>query len=175
MTTEPMTEFEQRLAASLREYAEAVTPVPYAEPVATSAKRRMPLLAAAAVALLVVIGMGALQFANMAASRPAEVRVEGVTYAISIARGLQLDEGDITAVGEVETSEGYLFADPTAYAVNGVDPNDALVARVASGQADDGGSYGDWIVLIRGEIRALCPYFDPVSPATPAQCRGTTR
>lgn len=175
MTTEPMTDFEQRLAASLREYAEAATPVPYADPVARSATRRRPLLAAAAVALLVVVGVGALQLASMSASRPAEVRVDGRTYAISIARSLTLGEDDVTVIGVVETSERFLFADSTAYAVDGVDPNDALVARVAPGQSDDGGSYGTWILLIRGEIRALCPYFDPASPATPAQCRGTTR
>lgn len=174
MTTEPMTDFEQRLAASLREYAETATPVPYAESAAKSATRRMPLLAAAAVALLMVVGVGVLQFASMSASRPAEVRVDGRTYAISIARSLALGEDDVTAIGDVETSEGYLFADSTAYAVDGVDPNDALVARVAPGLADDGGPYGDWILLIRGEIQALCPYFDPVSPSTPAQCRGTT-
>jgi hypothetical protein len=175
MTTEPMTDFEQRLTASLREYAEAATPVPYAEPVATSVSRRMPLLAAAAVALLMVVGVGALQLVSMSASRPAEVRVDGRTYAISMARSLSLGEDDVTAIGDVETSEGYLFADSTAYAVDGVDPNDALVARVAPGQVDGGGPYGAWVVLIRGEIRALCPYFDPASPATPAECRATTR
>ncbi|MGH2446283.1 MAG: hypothetical protein ACRDGD_09630 [Candidatus Limnocylindria bacterium] len=131
----------------------------------------------AATLVAVVVGVGAMQLLSLSASRGSEARVNGATYSISIGRSLVLDEDDLTPIGELESAErSDLFADPTAYAIDGVDPDDALVVRAAPGQRDDAGPYGDWILLMRGAIRAgeigpLCPYIDPTSPFSPEECR----
>lgn len=173
MTTEPMDEFEGRLERALHRYVESAALTVPGVPSPRPARRPFPLQwAAVVVVLLVVVAGGASWLLGTAGSRPAETRVDGRTYHISIARSLMLDASDVTPFAPVDsTEESYLFAEMTAYAVDGVDPDDALVVPAAPGLRDDGGPYGDWILLLRGGTSALCPYFDPSAEATPPECR----
>lgn len=173
MTIEPMDEFEVRLERALHRYVESAALDVPGVPSARAARSWFPLrLAAAAVVLLVVVAGGAFWLLGTAGIRPAETTVDGRTYHISIARSLVLDESDVTPFAPLDsTEEAYLFAEMTAYAVDGVDPDDALVVPAAPGLRDEAGPYGDWILLLRGGMSALCPYFDPLAEATPPECR----
>ncbi len=168
MTTEPMTDFELRLSRALQAYADAAHLA--TRPARTRWASRLPIVGAAA-ALLLAVGLGSVYLLSSSASRPAEARVNGQTYAISIARSLEIGDEDVTPFGTVESTDMYLFADSTAYVIDGVDPEEALVVRADPDAGDDGGRYGDWILLIRGDFAHLCPYFDPTAEATPAVCR----
>jgi YD repeat-containing protein len=59
----------------------------------------------------------------------------------------------------------------TAYAIDSVDPEDALVVRLQPGSRDDAGPLGDYALLVRGSYASLCKFFDPASEVTPAECR----
>jgi hypothetical protein len=65
---------------------------------------------------------------------------------------------------------GLLLEDSTAYDVRGVDPAQILVVKLVPGQGDEGGSYGQYVVLSRGGNRALCPFLDPAHPHTVESC-----
>lgn len=180
MTSERMTEFEHRLALALRAYVDHAELHAEARDVRREMRqvrrfRWVPALAAVVtVAAVVAVGFATL-FLPMG-SRGSEARVNGMTYSISIARSLELNAADITPIGEIEPEQRELFADLTAYAMDGVDPADALAVRAAPDQRDDAGSLGDWILLTRGEIRGgdpspLCPYFDPNSDYSPEECQ----
>lgn len=106
----------------------------------------------------------------------ATAQVGGLRYDVSVARSLQVVEGDLTPYGEVSgyTDSGALpFAGTAAYALNGVDPKAALVVRWADGLRDDGGSLGEYALLYRDRpdaIPGLCAYFDPASESRPPEC-----
>jgi hypothetical protein len=178
MTPDALSDFERRLVDDLRAYADvpglAVPPAHVvADVTARTAPRRRWLVPAglAAGVLVAVAGLAGIQALNNMASRPAEARVEGLTYGLAIARGLAFEEGDLTAYGQVSSSESAWFADRIAYAVDGVDPDDALVVRLRPGLGDDDGPWGEWALLTRGAVtRPLCPYYDPLSPFAPPEC-----
>lgn len=133
---------------------------------------RTPALLAAAAAVILVIGVTAVQFLGQTGSRPATAEVGDLTYGVAAARSLQLTEADIRAYGEVvRFDSGLRIQDTTAYAIAGVDPEVALAVRLEPGARDNAGPLGDYALLVRGSYAPLCKYFDPTSDATPAECR----
>lgn len=106
--------------------------------------------------------------------KPAGATVAGKDYLVSFARSLQVDPSQITPFAPVEsTTEAAFMGELVAYTLDGVNPSVALVVPAAEGAADQGGSIGDYVLLVRGNgaFAALCDYFDPASPATPDVCR----
>lgn len=180
MTTERAIDFELRLASAMRTYtdqpglkrpSEAVVADVLAR--ARPQRHRWVLpAAAAAVVVLVAVVAGIQLLGNYAASRPSTAFVDGREYGIAIVRSLDIPPTALTRYGEVRSDDRHLFADDAvAYAIVGIDPEQALVVAARPGAGDDAGSYGDWILLVRSAVtRQLCPYFDPNSEFTPSEC-----
>jgi len=133
------------------------------------------MVAAFAVILLAVSGTAAgyALISRDSASHPATAEVNGLEYGVGVYRNLVLDPDDVGPYARVTRIDGGLrLEDATAYAVRGVDPAQILVVRLVPGQGDDGGSYGEYAVLSRGDSRALCPFLDPTHPHTVETCGG---
>ena len=137
----------------------------------SSWSRLLPSLrSAVAVALLLVLAACGL------GDRGSTAQVEGLQYEISVARSLQVGEADLEVYGQVSgytDPGGYPFADTTAFSLRDVDPRAALLVRWADGLRDDAGSLGEYALLYRDldyATSGICAYFEPVNPATPAEC-----
>jgi CubicO group peptidase (beta-lactamase class C family) len=130
--------------------------------------RTTATVAALAVGALVVYGL-ALPHGD----GPAHAWVSGVEYTLAGAAGLGATASDLTRYGQIDRSDDdSVFAEPVAYALRGVDPQAALVVPVKRGMEDvvePGSDY--WLLLGTGSpFPALCPYFIPGAPGTPAEC-----
>lgn len=181
MTTDTLTDFEFRVAAGLRAYADRPglmrAPEAVVAEVLTRSRpqpRRWVLPAAAATLVVAVVAaVAGIQFlSNFAASRPSSATVNGRDYGVAIVRSLEVPATAVTPYGDVRSDDRHLFAeDAVAYAIVGIDPAVALIVPTRPGAGDDAGSYGDWILLERGAATLqLCPYFDLTSEFTPAEC-----
>jgi hypothetical protein len=173
---------EADLASALKWYAARVLEGRNPEAVAADAVRRARpaelaawrtrAVVVAAVALVLVVGFTAVQLVGHAGSRPATAKIQGLTYVVAAARSIRLSESDLRVYGELDTFEsGLQIQGTTAYAIDGVDPEDALVVRLQPGSRDDAGPLGDYALLVRGSYAPLCKFFDPASEVTPADCR----
>jgi len=180
MMTDRPTDFELRLAAGLRTYADQSglmrrPEAAVAEVLARSRPqpRRWVLpVAAATLVVALVAAVAGIQLLNSAASRPSTTTVNGREYRVAIVRSLEVPSTALTQYGDVRSDDDHLFAEnAVAYAIVGIDPEVALIVPTRPGAGDDAGSYGNWILLERGAvILQLCPYFDPNSEFTPPEC-----
>ena len=131
---------------------------------------RLRLILAALVAVgFVVIGLAACGHSD----GPGHAWVSGVEYTLAGAPGLRASASDLTRYGQIDRSDdGSAFAEPVAYALRGVDPQAALVVPVKQDMEDVVEPGSDFILLIGYGSRypALCPYFIPGGPGTPAEC-----
>lgn len=184
-------DFERMLADGLQRYAgqvrsrapEAVVAQILAPPSSgrshATGRGSLRMVAAFAVILLAVSGTAAgyALISRDSASRPATAEVNGLEYSAGFYRNLKLDPDDVAPYARLTRIDaGLLVEDSTAYAVRGVDPAQILVVKLVPGQGDDGGSFGEYAVLIRGaalsrgDSRALCPFLDPTHPHTVETC-----
>ena len=131
-----------------------------------------------AIALVLVIvggsvGMWAIG-ASGDASRLTGATVNGLTYTVAVARSLTVKPDVLRAYAAFTNLQTFAKPDEgMTYAIDGIDPDLALVVKLKPGQADDAGPIGDYLLLVRGEntFSLLCPYFDVTAAATPAVCR----
>lgn len=173
---------EAEVASALKWYASLVldgrNPAAVAADIA-SRKRpaglvafRIPALLAAALALVLIVGFTVVQLLGQTGSRPATAKVQGLSYVVAAARSLELSGADLRVYGELNSFDSNLpIRGTTVYAIDGVDPGDALVVRLKPGSRDDAGPLGDYALLVRGSYASLCKFFDPASEVTPAECR----
>lgn len=101
------------------------------------------------------------------------INLGGTTYDISVARSIDLSGARLTAVDEAHQYTGGFRTDgSTVYRVDDVDPRQVLVMKLVPGEADDAGSVGDYLVLVRGNgFSLLCPYWQEGDPLAPSECR----
>jgi hypothetical protein len=173
---EQMTPFERQVADALRIYADRPElRRPAAEVVAdvraAPARSRWWLMPAgiAAAVLLIAAGLAGIRALDGSASQVARATVDGVIYGVSAGTSLAFAPGDLMPMGEVsQTNAEDYFADRKVYAIRGVDPRRALVAR-QSDQAT--GAWGGEYLLLVGPgpgTADLCPYYTP--DAVPDSC-----
>lgn len=133
-------------------------------------------VSAVALGLVIVggsIGMWAIGGSGDA-SRLARTTVNGLTYTVAVARSLTVEPDALRPYATFTNLQTFVEPDEAmTYAIDGIDPDRALVVKLKPGQADDAGPIGDYLVLVRGDntFSLLCPYFDPTAEATPAVCR----
>ena len=86
--------------------------------------------------------------------------------------GLRATASDLTRYGPIDRADyASAFAEQSAYALRGVDPQAALVVPVKPGSdaVDPGSDY--FLLLGTGSpFPGLCPYFIPGAPGTLAEC-----
>ena len=173
---EEMTPFERHVATELQIYAdrpELLRPVGEVVANVRAAPSRsrwwlMPAGIAAAV-LLIAAGLAGIRALEGSGLQVARATVDGVIYGVSPGAPLAFAPGDLMPMGRVsETNAGDSFADRTVYAIRGVDPRRALVAR-QSNQAT--GAWGGEYLLLVGPgpgTADLCPYY--ATDAVPDSC-----
>ncbi len=162
---DPADAFEEELKASV---VGGVTS-PQAAPIQAAGMRSTAIVAALAVGVVVVIGLAL----NGPASGPGHAWVSGVEYTLAGAPSLRATASDLTRYGQIDQSDDdSAFAELVAYALRGVDPRAALVVPVKPGVEDVVEPGSDFILLVGYGSRypALCPYFIPGAPGTPAEC-----
>ena len=91
--------------------------------------------------------------------------VQGRSYSVSVVRGLEVADADLTPYATFRTDAGAYFADRQALEIRDVDPLTFLVARAPSGLEDDAGSLGPLMGLLgQGHDADLCRYFTRLAP-----------
>jgi hypothetical protein len=101
------------------------------------------------------------------------VRVNGRDYSVGVGRWLDEDALVLAQYGPI-THANSGVAEPIAYAIDGVDPEQILVMKAGSDERDDLGPTGPFMVLW-GDLgtvpAAICGYADPLDPQYPgAEC-----
>ena len=171
---------ESELGSALKKYASVIDAGRDARSIAAAAVAprgprrfpRRPALVAAAALGLVLSATGAVLLSQSGIA-PASARVNGLDYGIAAARSLHVSSADLQPYGDVERFDSPIpIVGRTAFALKGVDPRQALVVPLQPGSQDGAGGFGDYALLVQGSFAAVCPYFDPASPATPDECRG---
>ena len=173
---EQMTPFERQVADALQIYADRPELFRPAGEVVANVRaapsgRRWWLMPAgiAAAVLLIAAGLAGIRALDGSASQVARATVDGVIYGVSAGTSLAFAPGDLMPMGEVsQTNAEDYFADRKVYAIRGVDPRRALVAR-QSDQAT--GAWGGEYLLLVGPgpgTADLCPYYTP--DAVPDSC-----
>ena len=173
---EQMTPFERQVADALQIYADRPELFRPAGEVVANVRaapsgRRWWLMPAgiAAAVLLIAAGLAGIRALDGSASQVARATVDGVIYGVSPGAPLAFAPGDLIPMGQVsETNAEDYFADRTVYAINGVDPRRALVARQSNQATSAWG--GEYLLLVGpGPGTAdLCPYYEP--EAVPDSC-----
>ena len=175
-SSEQMTTFERQVADAVRIYADRPELLrPAAEVVAdvraAPARSRWWLMPAgiAAAMLLIAAGLAGIRALEGSGLQVARATVDGVIYGVSAGTSLAFAPGDLMPMGEVsQTNAEDYFADRKVYAIRGVDPRRALVAR-QSDQAT--GAWGGEYLLLVGPgpgTADLCPYY--AADAVPDSC-----
>ena len=173
---EEMTPFERQVADALQSYADRPELLRSAGEVAANVRaapsgRRWWLMPAgiAAAVLLIAAGLAGIRGLEGSGLQVARATVDGVIYGVSAGTSLAFAPGDLMPMGQVsETNAEDYFADRTVYAINGVDPRRALVARQSNQATSAWG--GEYLLLVGpGPGTAdLCPYYEP--EAVPDSC-----
>lgn len=143
---------------------------------------RLPLGLVASASVLLLVAVVALASVGGMGSSPATAQVGGVTlggislggttYYISVARSIDLSDARLSAIGEARQNSGIRTIGSTVYQVDDADPRQVLVMKLAPGERDDGGSLGEYLVLVHGNgFSLLCPYFRDGDPLAPPECR----
>lgn len=132
--------------------------------------------AALAGLAVLVLSVGAVgYFVNQqGASRLASAIVNEHEYTLAAARSLRVAPEMLTPYGQVTRIDpSVIYEGLTVYSIRGVDPEHALLIRLAPGQRDDAGPLGEYFLLVRGPdaFADLCPFFEKTSEATPRECR----
>lgn len=186
--------FEQRLESALRRYVErpelAWEPAEVVADVASRARVAgppraswfMPARLATAAVVILAVGLTAvvgmrLVDRSSSGSYPAMAVVNGVDYLVGLGRSMQIDAGDLTPYGRVESGNSLRrMADPAAFSLTGIDPRAVLVVRSAPGLADDNGPFGEFLILWgpSDPYPELCSYVEPGHPSTPTECLPAT-
>ncbi len=188
---EPMTRSEERLESALRDYVErpglawdpteVVADVTARARVAGPPRSRwsMPVRMATAAVVVLAVGLTAvvgirLVDRSSSGSSPAMAVVNGVDYSVGLARGMRIDAPELTPYGLVESGNVLQqFADRTAFSLNGLDPLAVLIVHAAPGLSDDGGPYGEYLLLHGPEdaYPEICDFYEPGHPSSPTECR----
>lgn len=187
---EPLTRFEQRLESALRGYvdrpelawelAEVVADVTARARVSEPPRASwfMPARLATAAVVILAVGLTAVVGVRLAdessgGSSAALAVVNGVEYRVGLGRSMQIDAGDLTPYGRVESGNSLRrMADRTAFSLTGIDPLAVLFVRSAPGLADDNGPYGEYLILWgpNDPYPEICAYVEPGNPASPTGC-----
>ena len=137
---------------------------------ATPIRLWVPAIAAmAALALLVVSSAGLPSRTPDAASRANTVTVNGLTYRVSVGRGLDIEPSALSLYADNAQSTAASTVGTVVYRLSGVDPALVLAMPSAAGARDDAGPYPDFIILFRGKtlpVPAMCQYLASDAPAT---------
>ncbi len=124
------------------------------------------------LALVAILAMTALRLSGSeSASRMATAQVRGLTYALSVVRNLDLSGARLTPLADADQDGGFRTIGRTAYQLDVIDPDRILVMKLVPGQTDDGGSIGQYLLLVRGDgFELVCPYFSSNDDLRPTIC-----
>lgn len=103
------------------------------------------------------------------ASCASAAEVDGRTYYVGAGRWLDEETLVLEEYGRISRANDRI-ADPTVFALAGVDPLAILLMR-GDGRTDDRGDLGPYMVLsgARAMPESVCPYADPADPSYPNQ------
>ena len=101
----------------------------------------------------------------------ATVRVNDDRYVVSVARGMQIEESDLTAYKvATRVNAGSPVLDNQTYQLGAIDPTKVLVMKTAPGQPDA----GPYLLLVDFDDSSAwnltCPYFQPAYAGRPTEC-----
>jgi hypothetical protein len=104
---------------------------------------------------------------------PAMADVNGARYGVSGPVDLPGIEAHLTPFGPItQSNQAVAFADQTALAIDGVDPNVLLVVRAKQGPEDDPGAYRElWSMADDPFPVAYCAYLTPNRAAAQPECQ----
>ena len=123
-----------------------------------------------AIGLTLVVSIAVVGCIPSAIDTPASITFDGQTYQFQRpGRYLTLRESDLSEIGEASRINHPYVQDTTVYAIEGIDPANAIAMRSAPGAADDLGPMGELIVLYVDDYpQALCQ-FERAGVAQPAE------
>ncbi len=136
--------------------------------------RNALILGAIAAALVVALMLVALTGeCGGNASCPSTARVDGRTYLLAIARGMDIEPADLVRYAAVSRrSLGQNTLDEDAYRLGDIDPTKVLVMKLAPGQVDGAGALGDYLLLVADASGwpLTCPFYRSDDPLRPDVC-----
>ncbi len=108
----------------------------------------------------------------VAGSCPTLAEVKGVRYTISVARGVAVDEADLTAYARMNrTNVPDYFSDLQTYTIEGIPPAAILVAPSASVLDEDDSAYRIlWGPDKESAFPALCDYLTDSEKSIQEEC-----